>query len=111
MNEKDNNIEEIKEKLKQYTKEDIVFLKKEWTEKINIRDFDFFRKIKGANLHVVYDILDFSKIKEIRRAKYGNRYSIILYHSLNFEIEVIVKFDVPAKGLIGVITYIKKKIN
>lgn len=111
MDEEDNIEEKIKEKLRQYTKEDIIFLKQEWNEKINLKDFDFFRKIKGANLHVVYDILDFSKIKRIRKAKYGNRYSIILFHSLHYEIEVIVKFDVPAKGLLGIITYIKKKIN
>jgi len=68
MDKKEEYIEEeIKEKLKQYTKGDIIFLKKEWIEKINLGDFDFFRKIKGANLHVVYDILDFSKIKKLER--------------------------------------------
>lgn len=111
--EKDSDVEnEIREKLKNYKREDIIFLKSEWDQKISEKDFDFFRKLKGANLHVVYDMLYQSKIKRIRKAKYGkDRYSIILNHSLNYEIEVIVRFDTPKKGLIGVITYIKQKIK
>jgi len=109
--ENDKIEQEIKEKLKQFTQEDIVFLKEEWTNKIAEGDSEFFRKLKGINVHVIYDILDESKIKKIRKAEHGNRYVITVYHSRNFEIEIIVKFDVPARGLLGIITYIKKKIN
>ena len=105
------NEKETREKLKEYTQEDIVFLKEEWARKIAEGDFNFFRRLKGINVHVVYDILHQDKIKNIRKAQYGNRYVITLFHSPHFEIEVIIKFDVPARDLLGVITYIKKKIN
>ncbi len=107
-----NKIErEVKEKLKNYVKGDIIFLKSRWRKWIEEGKFDLLIKKTGANPQVVYDVLEPSKIKSIRLAKYDNGYSIILYHSSNYEIEVILKFDEFNKGDLGIVTYYKQKIK
>ena len=105
---------EIREKLKNYIKEDIEFLKSWWKAWINEGRYNLIEKHTGANVQVVYDILNQSKIKKIRKAKYDpNRYEIILHHdsSFKYEISVIIVFDKPCKGNIGVVTYYKQEIE
>ena len=102
----------IKEKLKDYSEKDIVPLKKEWRKWIENKQFDMFLKLKGANIQVIYDILKPHKVLSIRPAKYNQeRIIITLKHSSNYKIEVIIKFDQPSKGQIGIVTYIKEKIK
>ena len=60
------NENSIKERLKRYTQKDIFFLKKQWREWIENKNFDMFLKLKGANIQVVYDILNPDKIISIR---------------------------------------------
>ena len=105
------NENSIKERLKRYTQKDIFFLKKQWREWIENKNFDMFLKLKGANIQVVYDILNPDKIISIRQAKNNDRIIIRLKHSFLYEILVIIKFDQPSNGLIGIITYIKEKIK
>ena len=104
--------QEILKKLKNYNQNDIFFLKKQWREWLDNGEYHKFIQLKGINIQVVYDIFYESKIKKARRAKYNsNRYSIVLYHSNFYDIEVIFKFDVPKKGNIGIITFTKYKIR
>ena len=101
----------IIEKLKNYTKEDIKFLKREWQEWIEEGKFNLFEKKTGANVQVVYGILDPKKIKNIRLTRDSKRYELKLYHSLKYEISVFIKFDQPNKGNLGILTYYKHPIK
>lgn len=106
------NIEEVRKKLGGYNPNDIVFLKKHWQEWINNGKFDLIEEKTGANVQAVYNILDSSKIKSINPAKYYNdRYEIRLNHSVKFEIAVIISFDQPKKGSLGIVTYYKRLIT
>ena len=59
----------------------------------------------GANIQAVYDIFNPSKIKNITPAKYfPDRYEIKLHHSARFEIIMIITFDKPEKGDLGIVT-------
>jgi hypothetical protein len=102
---------ELLKRLKNYSKKDIYFLKKQWRDWISKGKYDLIQKEKGVNLQSVYDIFDQDKINTMRKAKYGERYVITLKHSKNFEIEVILVFDQPEKEDLGIITVIKKKVE
>jgi len=109
---KNSNEIELRNKLETYAPKDIYFLKEEWRNLIASGKQKEIRKLKGLDHYAVYDILTPSRVKTIRKAKYGNRrHSVIVIHSKYFEVEVIVKFDVPRKGKLGIVTYIKKKIK
>jgi len=103
------NEKSIREKLKEYAKEEVVFLKEEWRHKIVERNFEFFEKKAGANIQVVYDILDESRIINVRETNIAKRFEI--KHNTTFEISVIVVFDQPKKGQLGIVTYYKHKIK
>jgi len=109
---KSTDEKELRSKLETYSPRDIYFLKEEWRNLIASGKGEEIRKLKGLSIHAVYDIFMPSKVKTIRKSKYGNkRHSVIVIHSKYFEVEVIVKFDVPRKGKLGIVTYIKKKIK
>ena len=103
---------EVKEKLKNYVNQDIVFLKKEWKKWAEEGKWDLFKEKTGANVQVIYNILNPKKIKRIRKAKYyENRYDIRLNHSLKYEIKVVVVFDQPKKGNLGIVSFYKLAIT
>ena len=103
---------ELKNKLKEYSVQDVYFLKKRWRDLIDSKDYNQIQKEKGANLQSVYNIFKLEKIKSITKADYSNdRYKITLKHSGIFEINVFVKFDTPEKGKLGIITFYKAKIK
>ena len=103
---------ELKNKLKEYSVQDIYFLKKRWRDLINSKDYSQIQMEKGANLQSVYDIFKPEKIKSIIKAEHSDdRYRITIKHSSIFEINVFIKFDTPEKGKLGIITFYKAKIK
>ncbi len=48
----------VKEKLNNYQKDDIEFLKSQWQDWIKQNNFEKIQKKTGANLQVVYNVLD-----------------------------------------------------
>jgi len=100
--------ESIRNKLKDYGEEDIVFLKAHWQKWQEEKRFELFERKTGANVQIIYDILKQDKIKSIKQAKYyPERYEIRLTHSKKFDIVVIISFDQPIKGKLGIVTYYK----
>ena len=101
----------VKEKLKEYNENCIKFLKSQWNEWIKKGRYDLIKIKTGANVQEVYNIFNLLKIKNIRIAKYyPDRYEIKLSHTPNYEIIVIIKFDEPNKGDLGIVTFYKQQI-
>jgi len=106
------SIDDIKNRLIKYTEKDIKFLKSQWQQWIKEKKFDLIEQKTGANIQAVYDIFNPSKIKNIEPAKYSpDRYEIRLHHGARFEIVVIILFDKPEKGDLGIVTYYKRLIS
>ena len=104
--------DELRNKLKEYSIQDVYFLKKRWRDLINSKNYSQIQKEKGANLQSVYDIFKHEKIKSISKAEHSeNRYRVTLKHSSTFEINVFIIFDAPKKGKLGIITFYKSKIK
>lgn len=106
----------VRERLRSATAEDIVFLKKQWNGWIAHKNWLAFERKTGANPQVVYGVLDELRIKQIRRAIlpslfFSVRYEVRLRHSMHYDIFVVLVFDQPASGNIGIVTYYKKSTS
>lgn len=100
--------DEILKKIKNYNPNDIVFLKKEWRKWAEKQNWDIFEMKTGVNVQAIYSIFDEDKIIEVNKAKYEeDRYEIILKHSRQFVVRVIIKFDTPNKNDLGIVTFFK----
>jgi len=100
--------EQVRNKLKEYNEEDIFFLKTHWQKWLEEKRFELIEQKTGANVQVIYGILSPSKIKSIKQANYyPERYELTLVHSRKFDIVVIIVFDQPVKGKLGIVTYYK----
>lgn len=99
----------IKRKLKDYNENDIIFLKEKWQKWIKERKWKLFEKKTGVNIQAVYDILNPLKIKSIRQTKNLMRYEITLKHSEKYDVSVIITFDAPKNGNLGIVTLYKHK--